>query len=423
MWNTATRRNRRYALAPAIAGLLLSIGASPPAGAENPTARAPRSPTTLSATSTRRTIALAWKAPKAQPAAVRYGVYLSGKRIGATSKTRYVVKGLACGRSYSLGVDAVAATDRRSPITSVVASTRRCPAVTSPRGRARTLPFGVWGNYPQAWGGTFSGGEVNVTPANMRGRLKKLRAAGMRVIVSMAAGSKSDYQNSDETFSMAMWKARLDAFRRVDFREFLRDGTIVAQMLIDDLDKSHWGGKPISNDELDELARYSKQFWPSLRTAVRARPTSLPTAPYGGLGTPHRWRFLDAAWDQYSAKFGDVAKQIAAEVASAKRQRLGLVVGLNVLTGGDGSSGLPGPDKYSTQWAMSPAELVRYGRPLIKNPYACAFLMWSAKYDYSSSWASLHYTYFKRREVQQAMRTLRALADSRPAAPCSPAAP
>lgn len=283
--------------------------------------------------------------------------------------------------------------------------------------RKSSVPFGVWGNYPQAWGGIYSGGHITVTPANMLSRLSRVRSARMRVVVSMAAGSKRDYQNDDGTFSMAMWKARLVAFRRVNFSKFLRDGTIVAQHLIDDLDYSHWGDKPISNRELDEMARYSKQFWPTLLTAVRARPSSLMSPPYGGSGRPYNWRYLDAAWNQYSARMGNPVAQMAGEVRAAKRQGLGLVVGLNVLTGGDGSSGLPGPDKYSSDWAMSPAEVVRYGTPLIRHPYACAFLMWSAKYDYSSSWAHLKYTYFKRAEIRRAMRKLRALADARPATP------
>ena len=285
--------------------------------------------------------------------------------------------------------------------------------------RKPSFPFGVWGNYPEAWGGIYSGGEITVTPSNMLQRLRTVQKARMRVVVSMAAGSKSDYRNSDGTFNMAMWKARLDAFRRVDFSRFLRNGTIVAQMLIDDIDESNWGDKPISNREIDELARYSKQFWPALRTAVRARATSLMTPEYGGTGRPYNWRFLDAAWDQYSARMGKPAAQVAAEVRAAKRQRLGLVVGLNVLTGGDGSSGLPGPDKYSSRWAMSPAEVVRYGTPLIRHPYACAFLMWSAKYDYSASNAHLKYTYFKRPEIRRAMRELRAAADRRAGRRCA----
>jgi len=350
---------------------------------------------------------------------VEHGVDVSGRRIATPRKTTHALTGLACGRTYRLGGDVLASTGRRSASTSLIRSTKRCSLANRTSSTARGLPFGAWGNYREAWGGTFSGGQITVTPENMLQRLRTVRGAGMRVVVSMAAGSKSDYQNDDDTFNMGMWKARLHAFRRVAFREFLGDGTIVAQMLIDDLDESHWGGRPISNDDLDELARYSKQFWPSLRTAVRARPTSLITAAYGGRGTPHSWRFLDAAWDQYSAKMGDAATQVAAEVASAKRQRLGLVVGLNVLTGGDGSSGLPGPDKYSSQWAMSPVEVVRYGTPLIKHPYACAFLMWSAKYDYSSSYAHLKYGYFRRPEIRQAMQTLRALAGRRSAPRCS----
>lgn len=416
-----TTRTRRTAVAIAIVVTgSVSIAAMAPASIGTPNARASKQPPEVRVTGTAsHAITLAWRAPAAPTAAVEYGVYVNGGRVAATRRTTHAVMGLACGRTYRLGVDVLAATGRRSASTSLVRNTKRCSPASLTSTTARALPFGAWGNYPEAWGGTFSGGQITVTPENMLQRLTTVRAAGMRVVVSMAAGSKSDYQNDDDTFNIGMWKARLDAFRRVDFSAFLRDGTIVAQMLIDDLDESHWGDKPISNRELDELARYSKQFWPTLRTAVRARPTSLTTREYGGSGRPYDWRFLDAAWDQYSASMGNPAAQVAAEVAAAKRHGLALVVGLNVLTGGDGSSGLPGPDKYSSRWAMSPAELVRYGTPLIRHPYACAFLMWSAKYDYSSSYADLEYRYFRRPEIQQAMRTLRALADRRSAPRCS----
>jgi hypothetical protein len=237
--------------------------------------------------------------------------------------------------------------------------------------------------------------------------------------VSMAAGSKRDYQNSDGTFNMPMWKARLDAFRTVDFSEFLQDGTIVAQMLIDDIDESNWGGQPVSNRQVEEMARYSKRFWPDLLTAVRARPSTLMTPEYGGSGEPYDWRALDAAWNQYSARMGDPADQMAGEVAAAKQQGLGLVVGLNVLSGGDGSSGLPGPEKFSSDSAMSPSEVVKYGTPLIRHPYACSFLMWSAKYDYGEVYAHFKYRYFRRPEIQRAMRELKALADRREARRCA----
>ena len=323
-----------------------------------------------------------------------------------------IAAAIAVAAAVSIGAVALAITrDTSDPI-----PLERTPI---PVERNLSFPFGAWGNYPEAWGGIYSGAEISVTPENMLERLAAVRKARMRVVVSMAAGSQRDYQNADGTFNMAMWKARLDAFRNVDFSEFLRDGTIVAQMLIDDIDETNWGGEPVSNPEVEELARYSKRFWPGLLTAVRARPSSLMTPEYGGTGEPYDWQSLDAAWNQYSARMGNPVAQIAAEVRAAKRQRLGLVVGLNVLTGGDGSSGLPGPDKYSSEWVMSPAELVRYGTPLITHPYACAFLMWSAKYDYSDANAHLKYQYFKRPEIERAMRKLSALADRRGAPRCA----
>ena len=241
----------------------------------------------------------------------------------------------------------------------------------------------------------------------------------MHASISMAGLSKSNYQNPDDTFNAQMWKDRVDTFRGIDLDEFIQDGTIIAHTLIDDLGRQHWGGQAITNAQLDELAHYSKQIWPNMTTVVRSRATKLVDPDYGGSGTPYDWQYLDAAWDQFSARMSPVSQQINDQVASAKEQGLGLIVGLNVLTGGDGSSGLPGPDDYSSDWAMSPAELREYGSTLINHPYACAFMMWSARYDYKEKYDYLNYTYFKRPEIKAAMTDLSELAATRTTTPCT----
>jgi hypothetical protein len=50
---------------------------------------------------------------------------------------------------------------------------------------------------------------------------------------------------------------------------------------------------------------------------------------------------------------------------------------MNLLDGGDGSSGVPG--NRSERWEMSPAEVVRVGTVLAQTPYTCALLSW--RYD------------------------------------------
>jgi hypothetical protein len=102
---------------------------------------------------------------------------------------------------------------------------------------------------------------------------------------------------------------------------------------------------------------------------------------------------LDAAWFQYAARFGDPAAALATEVAAAKSKGLGLMVGMNVLDGGDGSSKLPGWSKG--KWKMSATEITNYGIPLLSNSYVCGFIMWM--------WDP---AYYGRSDVESAMTAL-----------------
>ena len=108
------------------------------------------------------------------------------------------------------------------------------------------------------------------------------------------------------------------------------------------------GGKTIPQATLEAMAQYSKQLWPDMTTFVRVVPSWLAAAPV-------TYTYLDAGWLQYAWGKGDVATMVAAEVAAAKSKRLGLMVGLNVLQGGNGSSGIRGTT--SGNWAMSASEV------------------------------------------------------------------
>ena len=111
---------------------------------------------------------------------------------------------------------------------------------------------------------------------------------------------------------------------------------------------------------------------------------------------------------------GPIGEYAATERAGAIDQGLGLVVGLNVFTGGDGSSRIRGPGKYADDWAMSAGELDAYGSTLIAQTDACGFIMWR----YSSQ-AYEDYGYWDVPEIDAAMRDLAAQAAAQPAAPCT----
>jgi hypothetical protein len=121
------------------------------------------------------------------------------------------------------------------------------------------------------------------------------------------------------------------------------------------------------------MAQYSKQLWPEMATLVRVAPAWLAEASVS-------YRYLDAGWAQYQTGKGDAGKWAAAEAAAAKRKGLGLVVGLNVINGGDGSSRIRG--SRSGQWSMSASEIRQYGAAMLGESHACAFFNWQHDTDY-----------------------------------------
>jgi len=105
--------------------------------------------------------------------------------------------------------------------------------------------------------------------------------------------------------------------------------------------------------------------WPGLPTVVRAWPKFLKG---------YKYRYLDAAWAQYSARFGSVSTFMRDNVRDAKASGLALVIGMNQLAGGD-SRGIRG--FYSSRYAMSASQMRSWGSAMLADPYPCAFLSWA----------------------------------------------
>jgi hypothetical protein len=137
------------------------------------------------------------------------------------------------------------------------------------------------------------------------------------------------------------------------------------------------------------MAKYSKQLWPGMTTFVRAPPSWLAASTTV-------YTYLDAGWAQYASYQGDATKWITAEAAKAKLKGLGLMVGANVLNGGNGSSGIRGT--ISGNFSMSATELRTYGTALLNQTLACGWFNWS--YLYTGS------TYFARTDIKSAMTDL-----------------
>jgi hypothetical protein len=229
------------------------------------------------------------------------------------------------------------------------------------------------------------------TPSNILSFLEQVRAKKGRVLIKLSGGSQT-YRNADETFSLTKWKAAVDRFRNTDFSSYITDGTIVGHFLVDEPHfPSRWGDKVISQATVEAAAKHSKLRWPNLPTLVNAPASWLA-------GATVTYVNLDAAWAMYRSKTSSSPSTwIANQTRHAKSKGLGLVAGMNVLDGGNGSSNIRGTQPNT--WTMSATELRTYGSALLAASYVCAFSMWR----YSD-------TYYGRADVKSAMSDLSAKA-------------
>ncbi|HEX2218771.1 MAG TPA: PxKF domain-containing protein [Gemmatimonadales bacterium] len=250
------------------------------------------------------------------------------------------------------------------------------------------IPFGAF-NLPNGeFGDRYNGAHRNIAPSDLVASLSAIQSRGGRVVLVLAGGP-NNYKDAEGHFSFSLWRSRVDRFRSVDFASFVADGTVFGHYLLDEPnDASNWNGEPIPGDTVEAMARYSKEIWPDLPTVVRVEPAYLA-------GFNVDYRYLDAAWAQYVHRKGAVGDFISRNVANAQDLGLELVVGLNILGGGQGGV------------AMTATEVRDWGSVLLGSSYPCAFISW--KYDA---------TYLGSAGVGEAMDALRSLAQGRAGKTC-----
>lgn len=220
--------------------------------------------------------------------------------------------------------------------------------------------------------GWLNGGSLS--PSNILSSLSGARSKGGRVVIKLCKGRDEYVKNSDGTFSLAKWKSLVSRYKTVNLGPYISDGTIIGHYLIDEPHRAaRWGGKAIPYKTLEEMARFSKEIWPQMHTMIRVAPSWLAGAPF-------QWRYVDAGWTQYRATLGDAAKWVGSEAAIAEREGLGLVVGLNLLNGGNGSSNIRGATRG--KWAMSASEIRKYGSAMLASKHACGFFNWTWDSEY-----------------------------------------
>jgi hypothetical protein len=278
-------------------------------------------------------------------------------------------------------------------------------ATTFAAGTQPGIVFGSYGMEVSQLGSVHTGAlrGGGVTQDNIISLLSSIQAKGGRVMLKMCMGEDKYVKNPDGTFSLTKWKALVDRFRNVNLAPYISDGTLLGHFLIDEPHRTaKWGGKIISQATVEAMAAYSKQIWHTMPTFVRVVPSWLASAPIS-------YQALDAGWLQYASGKGDAASMVASEANIARQKGLGLVIGLNILDGGNGSSGVRGWSR--NKWAMSASEIRNYGTALLNNSYACGFFNWT--YQFFGP------TYFARSDVKSAMTDISSKARAHARTSCS----
>jgi hypothetical protein len=260
------------------------------------------------------------------------------------------------------------------------------------------IPFGPFYVPSDKYGPEFTGTyRPRLSSLTLLTDLEAARRANLQVILNFTGNAAA--LRDENGFSFAKWKQRVDEFRGIDFTSYITDGTVVGHFIMDEPSDAHdWSGKPVSHSQIDEMARYSKEIWPSMATIIRGWPDYLKG---------YQFSYLDAAWAQYHVRFGSIRDFIDSNIRDAQAAGLALVGGLNVLNGGSGESGIPG--RKEGKYAMSASEIRSWGGDFLSEPYICAFLMW----EYDSQ-------YFSRPDIQAAVAELKQQAESHPKKPCRP---
>jgi hypothetical protein len=262
------------------------------------------------------------------------------------------------------------------------------------------IPFGPAQMPAKSFSPEFSGtiypaSALGSAPSSLLDTLEKARRVNARLYVNFTGNE--DALVDEKGFSLPIWKQRVDRFRHLDLRSYIEDGTIIGHFINDEPnDPSNWNGTRISPALVEEMAKYSKEIWPTMPTMVGVWPSYL-------MG--QQFQYLDAARVHYHIRFGSLEAFIADHTRDAKALGLALVSGLNLLNGGTGESGIPG--RKEGKFAMSAREITNWGNAVMADPYICAFVMW--EHDEK---------YLARADIKTALAELKKKAEAHPEQAC-----
>jgi hypothetical protein len=245
------------------------------------------------------------------------------------------------------------------------------------------IPYGPWGldvdTLPSGSIWTGSGLGNNLGPNFVLRLLETASSKSVGMWLSFV-GADEDFLNADKTFNLTRWKTAFDdntGGQNPDgtstfYQRYLPyiPGTYQGTILLDDIAIFNKGAGP-TFAQIEAMAAHSKLRFPALPTVVRATPAKLDTISGGA-----QYAKLDAGWAQYRSDRGPPDQYSATHIATAKRLKLGLVMGINI------KKGLV--RGFQDLEEVPPAMILDWGQQLFEadtSGYICGFLMWDDGYS------------------------------------------
>jgi len=289
------------------------------------------------------------------------------------------------------------------------------PSTRPPVHPSLGLPNGPFGLPPDSLCTLgYTGTTLPVVPSAVLQRLDRTRQCRARTFVTIR---RSKLKDSTGSLSVQATRAELASWPWPGVCGRVKDSTIIAVYIGDDVTAEEWGPAPLATRlaQWDTIAGHIRAQCPDAPVVIRALPTQLEARS--------DWQWVTTAWAQYTGprRHGSPERFLTAQVASAKRQRLGLVAGVNLLNGGCGPAELrqclpdiPGtalPGTKPNLYQMSASEFIYYKTVALGDPYVCASVDWS--------WGPVFRSDFHARpEIRSAAKTLGVMAGKRPLAGC-----
>jgi hypothetical protein len=258
----------------------------------------------------------------------------------------------------------------------------------------------------------YTGTSLPVVGSTVLGRLDRIRECQGR---TFAVIRRAKLKDSYGQLSVDATRAELDSWPWDGICARVADSTIIGFLVGDDVKAEEWGPAPMATRlaQWDSIGGLVRDRCPSAAVVLRALPTQMTARS--------NWQWVTTAWAQYTGprRHGPPEQFFGAQVASAKRQHLGLVAGLNLLNGGCGATkfclpDVPGTPSAGTKdklYQMSAAEFTYYKKAAISDPYVCASVDWAWSPNFRSD-------FHEKPEIRTAAKALSILASERPLASC-----